>query len=165
MVDAYPLTDFLAFIPATSEELMNDIFCILHPKGKDSIAPMDLEEVNTEVKKIFDVITFELLSLREKKDSSVVVLRTLFNPSDTYGMICLDCETKQFVNNEKGLAYLFYKKEISKRTIKNGFVLFNAKMSNRSQLSYLLDRVSPRLYFPIDRSGGFDCNVSFAFVT
>ncbi len=161
IVGAYPLNNFLAFMPANAYELEEDIFSILHPKGKDSIAPIDLEEVNKEVREIFELIMLDLLTLKQKRDASVVITKTLFSPSQGVGMDSLKDITKDFVNNPNGLAYLFYKHEQTKKIVDHNFILFSAYFP-RAVCSSWSDK-STSIHF--DKRGGYGDKVLFAFVT
>ncbi len=162
---AYPLTTFLAFAPASDDDLWQDIFHILYPGGTDSIAPNYLDVAKEKTSKIYELILLELRMLKQKRDASVIIVKTLFSPGHGIGMKNLKDITEDFVNSPNALAYLFYKKEISNRTVANNFILFDVDDASRIQIDNLLGYIKPRISFKDDRDSGFDCPVLFALVT
>lgn len=165
IVYVYPLEKFLAFAPKTEAELREDIFSIYYPKGRDSITALDWPEVEVKIDRIYELISLDLKNLKDKRGESVIILKTLFQPSYNFGIKELYNKTKDFVNNERGLAYLFYKSEIADRTVRNGYVVFNLEENKRTQIANLLNYVKPRMIIQNDEDHGFDCSVLFAFVT
>lgn len=162
---AYPLTTFLTFAPATDDDLWQDIFNILYPDGIDGIPPNYLEVAKEKTNKIYELILIELRILKQKRNASVIIAKTLFSPSHGIGMNNLRQITKDFINNANALAYLFYKKEISDRTVANNFILFEMGDASRIQIANLQGYIKPRISFKDDRDSGFDCPVLFAFIT